>query len=152
MKLRMAMVAAIVASSTFLPALIGTSVAGAAPAGPQAEITKVQLINNRNDALVTANYRCSGGEFGEGTHLWVSVKQGGPDPSAPESGESTTSWYDDHPKVVCDGNWHHTSYTLDLHSDKTRAHGGQVWAQFCLFESDGDPIFVQEFRHAKVRS
>jgi hypothetical protein len=148
MRLRAALVAAAVAGSALLPAIVGTSVANAAPL-PEAEITKVQLINNRRDALVTVNYRCYGGD---GEHLWVSVKQGGPDPSAEGSGESTTSWYDDHPNAVCDGVWHHTSYTLDLHPDKERAHGAQAWVQFCLFENDGDPIFVQEWRRAKVRS
>ena len=151
MKLRAALVAAAVAGSALLPAIVGTSVANAAPV-PEAEITRVQLINNHRDALITVNYRCFGGTSNGGPHLWVSLKQGGPDPSAEGSGESTVSWYDDHPKAVCDGVWHHTGYTLDLHPDKQVAHGGQAWVQFCLFENDGDSIFVQEWRRAKVRS
>src|SRR3712207_64736 len=60
-------------------ALVAASApAMAAPATSAPEVawvnTNVVVSADRSEATVLGKYRCSGGE--EGTHLWVSVKQG----------------------------------------------------------------------------
>jgi hypothetical protein len=50
---------------------------------------------NPDVAFIVGVYRCFGGAP---IHLWVSAKEGGPDPSAEGGGSSAAAWYDtNHP-------------------------------------------------------
>jgi hypothetical protein len=134
-------------------ALLGqTTEAAAAPADySQPQVEWVQDVKATADsATLFAKYRCWGGN--EGTHLWVSLKQGGGitgqtiDQLVQEEGTSAiaAAWYDNHPDgVVCDGKWQIQQFTI------YREHGipgyhpadwaslveGSAFLQFCLFDS-----------------
>ena len=104
---------------------------------------------NRSEAEVRAKYRCWGPS--DQMHLWVSVKQGGPDPTAEGSSTTVKAWYDTNisqdVKVKCDGQWHSREVELGRHplanypgdSQTTPPsrrlgylHPGKAWLQFCL--------------------
>jgi hypothetical protein len=109
-----------------------------------------------DSATLTAKYRCWGGN--EGTHLWVSLKQGGgisgpADELAQQEGTSllAASWYDSHPEgVVCNGKWQIQRFTVyremgipDYHPDPWQPlTKGPAFLQFCLFDSTADPTGV----------
>ena len=146
MKFRAAVAASTLALATVTSMFLGTAVAEAAPA-PTAKIQQVRLLDSGYTAQVQVLYKCFGGNVADGAHLWVSVKQG-KYPEKEGSGEraSTHSWYDDHPDVHCDGAYHTGRFNLPLHGDKVPATTDKkIWVQWCLFESDGTPLFVQQF-------
>jgi hypothetical protein len=103
-------------------------------------------------ATVWAKYRCSGGN--EGTHLWVSLKQGGGitgktvDELSQLEGTSALAraWYDtnavDPTEVTlnCNGKWQVQKYTLGR--EKGTLYRGSAFLQFCLFDSTADPTGV----------
>lgn len=90
-------------------------------------------------AYVVGIYRCFGGQP---IHLWVSLKQGGPDPSAEGSGATSTSWYDTNilppPDVNCDGRLHSIVVPVGKYPNKARLTSGQAWVQFCLVAGGED--------------
>jgi len=125
--------------------------AGVAPAAPAGKLD-AQVIGtvriDRNDptvAYVTARYICEGGE---GAHVWVSVKQA--ESTRPEhwltedgSGGNSAAWSHSHRNaVVCDGQWHVATLTVDQEESWT-AFGplrvGQAWVQFCVIPPGEDP-------------
>jgi hypothetical protein len=123
-----------------LAALLGL----AAPAGAQTNTTQapevlfvpnVVVVNPANPdvAFIVGVYRCFGGAP---IHLWVSAKQGGPDPSAEGGGSSAAAWYDtniiDPAPVTCDGNYHAAFVPVGRHPGQGRLTSGQAWVQFCL--------------------
>jgi hypothetical protein len=118
---------------------LATPAASAAPAPePVVIVKRVTLSSGGTVAEIIAKYKCAGGD--SGTHLWVSVKQGGPDPTAGNSGSTVTSWYDSHPEhqIHCDGQWHTHRFVANLHSDKVKAtFADPGWMQFCLFDNTG---------------
>jgi hypothetical protein len=153
MKLRSTLAAAAIAAATLIPAFVVASPAGAVPfAPPDAKVAWAKVSPGGQFAYVLAGLKCSGGQADPGPHLWVSVKQGGPDASAEGSGDSTTSWYDDHPTPIpCDGKWHSHLYKMVLHGDKSPATAGrQAWVQFCLFDNQGNPMFVQQWMNLGI--
>jgi len=103
-------------------------------------------------ALVTARYRCWGGN--EGTHLWVSLKQGrrisarSAEELAQMQGTSrlARAWYDTNAttgevgpaSINCDGTWHRQSYVLGSVKGDLRPLGRNAYLQFCLFDSTAD--------------
>lgn len=92
---------------------------------------------NPDIAYVNATYRCD--DLGAPTHLWVSGKQGGPDPTAEGSGATVDAWYDSHPTtVVCDGNWQTQSFVINRHTDLGYFDNRPIWIQFCLFPNAED--------------
>jgi hypothetical protein len=100
-------------------------------------------------AQVLAVYRCWGGN--QGTHLWVSLKQGGEinDHTANElsqmegTSELARAWYDTNPvaprkvRINCNGRWHVHQYVVKR--EKGRLRAGRAFLQFCLFDSHSDP-------------
>jgi hypothetical protein len=100
-------------------------------------------------ASVLAVYRCWGGN--EGTHLWVSLKQGGgikgKSLAKLSQMEGTSkiarAWYDtnvvDPAEVTinCNGKWQVHRYTVAREKGTLRA--GRAFMQFCLFDSHSDP-------------
>jgi hypothetical protein len=100
-------------------------------------------------ARVQAVYRCWGGN--EGTHLWVSLKQGGGIKGKTlrqlnrmeGTSEIARAWYDtnvvDPSKVTinCNGKWQVHKYTVAREKGTLRA--GKAYMQFCLFDSHADP-------------
>jgi hypothetical protein len=125
---------------------MGGALTMAAPAqaqtNPPPEVLFVapRVIANRfspDTALVVGVYRCFGGQA---DHLWVSVKQGGPDPTAEGSGATSTAWYDTNiagePTTICDGRYHAAVVPVGRYPNKARLTSGQAWIQFCLVAPD----------------
>ena len=112
----------------------------------------INVAPDGSAAYVNGKYKCYGGQ--EGTHLWVSVKQGpGLDADHTSSGDAA-AWYDtnwnyseDNPAgltVNCDGRWHTTRYTLK--PEFGQLVDGTAFVQFCLFDSTGsEDNFPQGF-------
>lgn len=122
-------------------------------------------------ASVLARYRCYGGN--EGTHLWVSLKQGGgitgktAEELSQMEGTSALAraWYDTNvvdPATVtltCNGRWQVQRYTVARHPEKDRLSRGTAFLQFCLFDSTADPTgadlsygFAYEYKTVKVHT
>lgn len=107
------------------------------------------VVANGSNAYIQAKFRCWGGETG--THLWASIKQGGPDPTAEGSGMTSAAWYDTNYQyannpagqtIQCDGKWHVNRFTVKLvdHPFGTGYVSGELakgtaWVQFCVFDS-----------------
>ncbi|MDQ1724259.1 MAG: hypothetical protein QOG52_1287 [Frankiaceae bacterium] len=119
------------------------------------QVAWVHDVKATNDsATLIAKYRCYGGN--DGTHLWVSLKQGGgitgsPTDLAAMQGTSmlARSWYDSHPEgVVCDGHWQIQMFTVFREMGFPDSPHPQPWEplmvgdaflQFCLFDNTADP-------------
>ena len=94
-------------------------------------------------ARIVGVYRCFGGQP---IHLWVSAKQGGPDPSAEGAGGTpaaqggAVAWYDTNiitpAPVACDGHYHSAIVKIGQHPEKALLTGGTAWIQFCLVAPD----------------
>lgn len=151
------------ATVTALAGSVVLGLAGVANACPPStayhtpEVAWVHDVDAGPDsATLLAKYRCWGGN--EGTHLWVSLKQGGGitgDPAALAQQEGTSAladaWYDSHPEgvVVCNAKWQVQEFTVnrELANPENTAHPGDwnslkkghAFLQFCLFDSTGDP-------------
>ena len=124
----------------------GALVAASAPAMAAPEVawvnTNVVVSADRSEATVLGKYRCSGGE--EGTHLWVSVKQGPGIQPGHTSSTDAAAWYDtnytytEDPAgltVDCDGKWHTERITVkSVFGQLTR---GEAYVQWCMFDSTG---------------
>jgi hypothetical protein len=146
--------AALVIAGIAVPAASATAAELPAP-----EIAWVgdHVVANGGNAFIQAKFRCWGGETG--THLWASIKQGGPDPTAEGSGMTSAAWYDTNYQyandpagqtIDCDGRWHVQRFTVKLvdHPFGTdyvsgSLQNGAAWVQFCVFDSsasaDGAP-------------
>lgn len=145
-------IATIAAAAGLALSAVALPAAGASAAElPPPEIAWVgnNVVVHGSDADILAKYRCYGGETG--THLWASIKQGGPDPTAEGSGMTSTAWYDTNYQyandpagqtINCDGHWHTTKFTVKLvdHPFGTdyvsqQLAKGAAWVQFCVFDS-----------------
>jgi hypothetical protein len=143
---RLAAIAGVmVASVTFV------TPAGAQTQTPAPEVFFVSPVAFSNPlqpdvAYVIGIYRCYGGEP---IHLWVSLKQGGPDPTAEGSGATSTSWYDTNilapPPVTCDGSLRSVVVPVGKYPNKARLTSGQAWVQFCLVSNEGIVASQQKF-------
>jgi hypothetical protein len=115
--------------------------------------------SNREVARVRGTYKCFGGQP---IHLWVSVKQGGPDPTAEGSSATVKAWYDTNVSqdvwVNCDGAWH--TRTVRLERWETDFSGrplgflknGKAWLQFCLVAGDEEnSLLASKSRWVTVR-
>ena len=142
---------------------------GSATAYQEPQVAWVHQAKVKGDrATVKAKYRCWGGN--EGTHVWVSLKQGGKinDYTAQELSEMegtsalARAWYDTNPPhadqstvyLVCNGKWQVQKYTLGRVEGKGRLHRGRAFLQFCLFDSkateDLSHGFAYEYTFMKV--
>lgn len=126
---------------------IGTpGAAGAEYADPQVAWTgtNITVAPDGSAAYIEGKYKCYGGE--EGTHLWVSVKQGPNLDDEHTSSADADAWYDtnwmysesdpDGLNVNCDGHWHVTRYTLK--PEFGELVDGTAFVQFCLFDPTGN--------------
>lgn len=150
MNIKRAVATAAAAATAVVSGLLGVPAASAADEGPPplpglVNIKQVvRQAGNSKTALVTVEYQCP--QIVGPTHLWVSVKQGGPDPTADGSAKTVTSWYDDHPRgIVCDDTWHSRTFPVTLAHDvpwmpgKTWSplqRGKDAWVQFCITQGD----------------
>lgn len=136
----------------------------------QPEIAWVKNAKAAGDrATVKAKYRCWGGEAG--SHLWVSLKQGGEinnytaDQLSGMEGTSALAkaWYDNNPlgelTVDCDGKWHVQRYTLAREPGKDALVKGPAFLQFCLYDSRFNPTadpdhdgFDYEYKFIRVKA
>lgn len=120
--------------------------AGAANGDPEVlSVPAVVIVNplHPDTATIVGVYRCFGGVP---IHLWVSAKQGGPDPSAEGAGGTpaaqggAVAWYDTNisepPPVNCDGRYHAAVVPIGQHPNKALLTSGQAWIQFCLVAPD----------------
>jgi hypothetical protein len=139
-------------------ALSASLFTGAAGSARAAQTTysnpEVQWVHNvkatADTATLLAKYRCWGGT--EGTHLWVSLKQGSEitgksiDELTELQGTSAlaASWYDSHPtNVVCNGTWQIQEFSVARVMGIPGYHptawapltDGPAFLQFCLFDS-----------------
>ncbi|RZS89602.1 hypothetical protein EV189_1370 [Motilibacter rhizosphaerae] len=131
-------------------AAVATPAHAAEPTYRPPEVQWVHTVHATADsATLRARYRCYGGN--EGTHLWVSLKQGGGiqgDAMALAMQEGTSaiaaSWYDSHPdQVVCNGRFNTLTYTVNREhgipgyhpDDWAPLQKGPAFLQFCLFDS-----------------
>ena len=151
------LLAALIATFALTLTLLGLP--GSAVAGdyrpPQVAWTgmNITVSPDGGTAYILGKYNCVGGR--EGTHLWVSVKQGpGLDADHTGSGDAA-AWFDtnwnfgESPAgltVDCDGRWHTTRYTLEREfGDLT---DGIAYVQFCLFDNTGnEDNFPQGFAY-----
>jgi len=135
-------------------------------AQPQVAFTgkNIHVSPDGSKAFVLGKYRCLGGR--EGSHLWVSVKQGPElDMGEHSSSQYADSWYDtnwnfseSNPAgltVDCDGRWHATRFVLKQVGDFDALTDGPALIQFCLFDpnatEDGSSGFVADYRFSTVR-
>ncbi len=139
------LVVVLAALALLVPGLSSASAAPAAPPPPRAPeigiVTPVVWATpwKADTVQVFGTYRCWGGES---IHLWVSVKQGGPDPTAEGSSSTVAAWYDTNVsqdvEVRCNGRWQ--SKLVDLGRAPADFTGrplgylqnGRAWLQFCL--------------------
>jgi hypothetical protein len=114
--------------------------------------------HNRTVARVTGTYRCWGPS--DSMHLWVSVKQGGPDPTAEGSSSTVKAWYDTNisgdVQVRCDGDWHTKTVKLGRHATDFSGrplgylHEGRAWLQFCLVPPSGEQFLASKSRWVTI--
>lgn len=145
-------------STVLAPA--STAVAEELPAPEVAFVhDNVVVSADRAEATVLAKYRCFGGE--EGTHLWVSIKQGGEDLEGPGSSARARAWYDTNYQYAedpagqtlpCDGRWHATRFTVKLVEGKELLERGSAWVQFCAFDNRGNLASVNSWKPVRVGS
>ena len=142
----LAAAATLAVAGTALPA---ASASAAELPAPEIAWVGQHIVANGSDAYIQAKFRCWGGETG--THLWASVKQGGPDPTAEGSGMTSDAWYDTNYQyandpagqtIQCDGRWHVNRFVVKLvdHPFGTdfvsgKLQKGAAWVQFCVFDS-----------------
>jgi hypothetical protein len=145
------------------------SVADAATRAPQVkDLSAYATVDHHDRSVVSVRgtYKCFGGQP---IHLWVSVKQGGPDPTAMGSSTTVNAWYDTNiskdVRVRCDGEWHTKTVDVGRHpvanypTDKegtppTRKlgylHEGKAWVQFCLVPPGGEQLLASSSRWVTV--
>jgi hypothetical protein len=86
-------------------------------------------------ATLKVRYRCSSGQ-----NLWVSAKEMARGYSAAKlmkegSSRTAAAWWDSHRnRVVCDGTFHVTTFTIDKveKGKKGTLVDGSTWVQFCV--------------------
>src|SRR5690242_10637959 len=92
---RLVPVASGLASAAVLAVSAGAAWADTAVPAPEiGTLAAVAVVaaHGPGTAQVTGRYRCWGPS--EEMHVWVSVKQGGPDPTAEGSSSTVDAWYD----------------------------------------------------------
>jgi hypothetical protein len=155
--------------------IFGLSAAGMASASaswhpPQIKSLGAYATESGNPEVVkvTGTYKCWGSS--KSTHLWVSVKQGGPDPTAPGSSTTVNAWYDTNISadvtVICDGKFHTKTVKLGRHpvanypgddesTPPTRPLGwlqnGKAWLQFCVVPVSNESNLASKSRWVTVR-
>jgi hypothetical protein len=149
---------------------LGLSLSGVSAASAQSGYGRAPEIRNlgayatvdshdREVVRVRGEYRCW--PSGYGMHLWVSVKQGGPDPTAEGSSSTVKAWYDTNVSmdvnVKCDGMWHTRTVRLERWpTDFTgRPLGflknGKAWLQFCMVDNANESLAASKNRWVTVR-
>jgi hypothetical protein len=159
---------AIPAALGILAATAVTVLAGAAPASAQSTTPRTPEIGNLvpvavrdhggETVKVVGQYRCWGPS--DTMHVWVSVKQGGPDPTAEGSSSTVDAWYDTNVSqdvaVTCDGRWHVKVVTLGRNATDftgrplAKLRSGKAWLQFCMVPATEDFIFASKSRWVHV--
>jgi len=148
---------------------LATSTAFTVAAGPaSADVPAPQIgalaasaVADGDTVSVLGTYRCWGPS--EDMHVWVSVKQGGPDPTAEGSSSTVDAWYDTNISgdvaVTCDGHWHAKRVTLGQHPTDFTGRAleslrrGDAWLQFCLVpatSTEENFIFASKSRWVHV--
>jgi len=150
----------LVAGAMLVSGAVGASAAPVAPAAttdPQIRWTgPVAWVSHGDTASVIGIYRCSAPL--EEMHLWVSLKQGGPDPTAPGSSSTVNAWYDTNISqdvaVTCNGKWQVAKVDLGRHPTDFGGRplgtlkNGKAWLQFCLVQgTDEETAIVASDSH-----
>jgi hypothetical protein len=160
--------ATVIAAGALIASALTATTADAATttyAQPQVAFTgsNIHVSPDGSKAYVLGKYRCWGGR--EGTHLWVSVKQGPLlDLDEHSSSQYADSWYDTNWNyandpagltVDCDGHWHATRFVLKQVEGFDALTDGPALVQFCLFDSkateDLSSGFAADYRFSTVR-
>jgi hypothetical protein len=143
--------AALAALAVPAVALIAPAEASAATTYKAPVVKSIGKVRYHGDlATVDATYKCYGGN--EGTHIWVSLKQGPQiasktiDQLVALEGTSAIAkaYYDTNPTdqqevyIVCNGHTQHQTFKLTREEGKDRltaADKKKTFLQFCLFDS-----------------
>jgi hypothetical protein len=150
--------AAGIAASTV--ALVAAGAPAATADAPQVSWTgmNINVSPDGSTAYINGKSKCDGGR--DGTHLWVSVKQGENLDAEHTSSGDADAWYDTNWNfgeseagltVDCDGHWHVTRY--ELRQEFGELHDGIAFVQFCLFDSTGseESGFMFDYSWKQVR-
>jgi hypothetical protein len=140
------------------PAAAATSVA----ADPQVKWLAPLAItrsSSPDEVSVAGIYKCSAPL--DQMHLWVSLKQGGSDPTAEGSSSTVDAWYDTNISqdvdVTCNGRWQHVFVQLGMHPtdftgrELSQLTSGQAWMQFCLVQGTDEATAVVASQSRWVR-
>jgi hypothetical protein len=128
---RTSCVALVVAAALAIPA--AAAAAGTDPTARAAFAGPIQV--NGAKATLKVRYRCSSGQ-----NLWVSAKETAHGYSATKlmkegSSRTAAAWWDSHRnRVVCDGKFRSTTFTIDKveKGKKGTLVDGSAWVQFCV--------------------
>ncbi|MFF5235436.1 hypothetical protein [Dactylosporangium sp. NPDC000521] len=124
---------------------------------PQVAWVKDTVVANSNRATVTAKYRCWGGRAG--SHVWVSVKQGGTDLEGEGSSARAKAWYDTNWKYAqdpagmtlrCDGYWQVQEFKLKRVEGWQGLVKGTAYVQFCAFDNKGNLAYNYDWKRIRV--
>jgi hypothetical protein len=156
--------ALVVALIALTLSLTGLSTASANTSNPRApEISFLAPVawatQHKPDTVqVVGTYRCWGPSTS--MHLWVSVKQGGPDPTAEGSSSTVKAWYDTNISqdvaVRCNGHWQTTVVDLGRHPTDFSGRplgylkNGRAWLQFCLVSMADENLLASKSRWVSV--
>ena len=161
MKKLVGLVVMAVVAGVMLVSGAGSAQAATTAVGPEILWTGPVAVSTSADTVtVKGRYRCSAPV--DEMHLWVSVKQGGPDPTAPGSSSTVNAWYDTNISqdvaVTCDGRWR--TARVELGRWNTDFSGrqlgylenGSAWLQFCLVQGtdEATAIVASDSRWVKV--
>ena len=128
---RTSCLALVVAAALAIPAAAAAE--GTDPTARAAFAGPIQV--NGAKATLKVRYRCSSGQ-----NLWVSAKETARGYSATKlmkegSSRTAAAWWDSHRnRVVCDGKFHATTFTIDKveKGKKGTLVDGSAWVQFCV--------------------
>jgi hypothetical protein len=147
-------------SLTLAPSAGAATKASAGPTVKWLAPLALMRSSSPDEVTVAGIYKCSAPL--DQMHLWVSVKQGGPDPTAEGSSSTVDAWYDTNISqdvaVTCNGRWHHVFVTLGMHPTDftgrplTGLKAGKAWMQFCLVQGTDETtaIVASQSRWVKV--
>jgi hypothetical protein len=122
-----------------------------APSGPEIQWTSPVAVSRSADSVtVMGSYRCTAPL--DQMHPLVSVKQGGPDPTAPGSSSTVDAWYDTNISqdvaVTCNGRWQTTRVELGRWDTDFSGRplglleNGSAWLEFCLVEGTDEATAI----------
>ena len=159
-KAGLAVLGMLAVSLMLVPSAVAATPVGADPQVKWLAPLAIVRSSSPDQVTVAGTYKCSAPL--DQMHLWVSVKQGGPDPTAEGSSSTVNAWYDTNISqdvdVTCNGRWQHVFVKLGMHPTDftgralTQLKTGHAWMQFCLVQGtdEATAVVASESRWVKV--